>query len=511
MAQVLPFNGFYAGSDPKNSARECVNYMPVRHDSGSLSDYTLETTTGITGPISRSFTSNPGIVISDVKTWGNITFGPIGAKTICASSGRLLMSTNGTQIQYWDISTSAAFYDVRFALGTDKVLINSRSVSASQSGWVWDGGSSDPVAVDYTAQLDPFGNENIADVAYFGSRYLLMSEAESAANPNRGRVYYSDIEDPSTYDPLGFFRALGQSSKNTGMHVLNGRLYLFSDDGYTVWSVTPNVNTPFLPQRGSEGSIGLLDPMGKCENNGVLYFIGRDGGKLGLYAMAGGSPGKISPPAIDSILNDDSSKSNIRCFSFYDADRSIIAFSIGNNTFCLDSEGGEFHKRSTEGGRWDVVGAGYTAENNNQQVFIGSTTTLNTGSFYFVNFGLSATSIGTEFGATVDRKLVTSPFNSDGVSNIVQELSFQTSIDYSSLSPVTLPDLGLSVSNDFGKSYGVQRLSAFDADGENTKLLRFMSIGFFRQAFVFKLETSNIYPHKILKMLTRLKKGFRQI
>lgn len=510
MAQVLPFNGFYTGNDPKNSSRECVNFMPVRHDAGSLSEYTLESTQGILTSQPYDFGRNPNGIFSDVITWGNKFAGLTGGKVLFVARAGILVATNGNNVEGFNLPDASIFsYDVRFAKGSTSILINTRSTESTQYGWVYDG-STPPSSVNYTTQLGLSGNENIADVAYFGDRYLIMSEA-AGGSIHTGRVYYSAIGDPSSFSSLDFIRTLEQNSKNTGMHVLSGRLYLFSDDDYSVWTVTPSVNSPFLPQRGSRGSIGLLDPMGKCESGGALYFIGRDGAKLGFYAMSGGAPQKVSTSAIDDILNSNVSKASIRCFDFMDGGRKFVAFSIGEYTMCLDLESGEYHRRSTGGGRWEVVGSGYNEINDNQQVLIGSTTALVNATTYTVNAGITDELVGTEFGSVVNRKLVTSPFNSDGVSNVVQELSFQTSIDYSSLSPAVLPDLGLSISNDFGKSYGVQRLSAFDAEGENTKLLRFMSIGFFRQAFVFKLETSNIYPHKILKMLARLKKGFRQI
>ncbi len=512
MAQVLPFNGFYAGNSAKNSSRECVNFMPVRHDEGALSSYTLESTTGITGPV----TLNSGIslgarVASEVITWGNKYAGLTGAKTLFVTSGVHLVASKGDGVESFRLPGGFLPYDVRFAKGADKVLINTRSTSASQSGWVYDGLSASAVAVDYTAQIGLGGNENIADVAYFGNRYLLMSESNNTGLDHKGRVYYSDINNPEVYSGTNFFRGLEQSSKNTGMHVLNNRLYLFSEDGYSVWTVTPNVNTPFAQQKGSAGAIGMLDPMGKCEAGGNLYFIGRDGGKLGLYALSGGAPQKISSGPIDYVLNSDTDKRGIVCFSFTDNGRKFVAFSIENDTFCVDIETGEYHKRSTNGGRWGVVGTGYNEANNNRSVFIGKDIVSLGSNNYSIQSGFSDETIGTEFGQVVDRELITSPFNSNGVSNVVRELSFQADIDYGNETPVTLPKLGVSVSSDFGKTYKPEKQKEFDAVGSNNKILRFMNIGFFRQAFVFKLKTSTKYPHKILKMLTRLEKGFRQI
>ena len=446
MAQPLPFNGFYTGTSKKNSARTCLNYMPIRHDAGSLSEYTLETTTGISGPKQRTFSVSPGQPASEVITWGNKSSGLVGAKVLFVTSGRLLVASNGDNLETFSMGGGFLTYDARFAKGADLLLINTRSTSSSQSGWIYDGSASAPVLVDYTTQIGLGGNENISDVVYFGDRYLLMSEAETSVTGHKGRVYYSAIGDPSSYSGIDFIRTLEQNSKNTGMHVLNSRLYLFSDDGYSVWTVTPSVNLPFQQQKGSAGSIGMLDPMGKCEVGGVLYFIGREKARLGIYAMTGSAPQKISTEYVDFILNKDSSKSSVRLFSFIDAERSFVSINIGDATICLDTASGEYHKRGSNGSRWSVIGSGYNEADNNKQVLIGGDITLDSGTTYFVQTGFSDRSIGTEFGAQVAREMITSPFNSDGVTNNVRELAFQTDIDYSSLVPTTLPDLSLSAS-----------------------------------------------------------------
>ena len=509
MAQVLPFNGFNIGDSEKNSARLCINYMPIRHDSGALSEYSLDTTTGISGPKQRTFSSNPGNILSDVITWGNSIVGSIGSTVISATSNRQLIFSSGDVIAQKQIPGGVVLQDVRFAPSAENLLINTRSDASQQSVYIFDGTNNPIAEVDISAAIGLGGNENIADTVYYGNRFLLMSEDDIGAH--QGRVYYSGINDPASYGGLDFFRTLDQTSKNTGVHIINDRLYLFSDNGYTVWTVSPSVNLPYSQQKGSAGSIGLLDPMGKCELGGVLYFIGRSGGKSGLYAMGGGAPQKISSVAVDLLLNDNNTKGFIRCFSFYEKGHSIIAFTFGDNTVCYNTNDGDFHTRSTNGIRWEVIGAGYSEGNNDQQVMIGQTMSLISGTTYNVNTGIQNDSLGTEFGVQMPREMVTSPFNSDGVTNNVREIAFQTDIDYTQLAPVTLPDLSLSVSENFGKTFEAERLEAFDADGENTKILRYMNIGFFRQAFVFKLKTDTIYPHKILKMMVRLEKGFRQI
>lgn len=493
MAQVLPFNGFYTGSDPKNSSRTCVNYMPIKHDSGALSEYTLESTTGIGAPISYSFGNHLGKAFK----WSIDGEGERALITAAEPAAEFnLIKTNGVIFDELVLPGAFGFLphsSVSSALSSiASIVVNTTSTSASDIH---------AVKPDFTLyKSGGLVDLRVADSAALGDRFIYMSASNSALG--KKRVYYSDINEPTEIDPLGFFSDTTQSTDSTGVHVLNDRLYLFSRDGYSVWANTPDVNLPFAKQKGSSGSIGLVGPSSKTEVGGVLYFIGLSDGKASLYSMAGGGASYLGNEYIDEILKSGGEKS---LFSFKDNNRTFICI---NSKYCYDILSGEVHTRlnGSINSDWGVVDS---ISIHNADIMFGSEDNFPFGDDLLIS--TTDNSIGTEFGHQIEREMVTSPFNSDGVTNNVRELAFQTDIDYSSLTPVTLPDLSLSVSENFGRTFEAERLEAFDADGENTKILRYMNIGFFRQAFVFKLKTNNIYPHKILKMMTRLEKGFRQI
>lgn len=505
MAQVLPFNGFYTGNSEKNSARTCVNYMPIRHDSGALSEYTLESTTGITESVDRNFwrLDKPFAWSTDTgEERAFMTVGVVGAQ----GTETAIISTDGLTI----LSEQAIFltnFPPKWAISSAGSTVASIVVQATNS--------QQTIISMPSSLLNPqtgamTAGVFIGDVAYIGDRFLYMANTDSDTDKQK-RVYYSDILDPLTVDPLGFFSDLKQVTESSGIHVINDRLYLFSKDGYSVWNNTPDVNLPFTIQKGSSGAVGLLSQSAKTEVGGVLYFIGLVDGKPSLYSMSGGGHNYLGNEYIDFILRNRTSAS---LFSFRDADRLFICVETTDESYCYDISSGEWHKRESKNSqgqsvKWRVFGSETIAS---KDIMFGSIPSdLPTIIPDDLMIGISDSSIGTEFNIQQDREVITSPFNSDGVTNNVRELAFQADIDYSSLAPVTLPDLSLSVSENFGKTFEAERLESFDAVGENTKILRYMNIGFFRQAFVFKLKTSTIYPHKILKMLTRLEKGFRQI
>jgi hypothetical protein len=523
MAQVLPFNGFYAGNSAKNSSRTCVNFMPVRHDEGALSEYTLETTTGIASPTSGTYSgseTSAQSIDSQVINWGGNN-NPYTEGVYTVTGNGILIGSNGSDLRFYDMARTFAV-----SFGKYRMSTSSQSMLIMLEGDVDSivhvySGSTSTGAADLSSV---FSNLLLpSDTAFFGGRFLLMSGAGNT-NDNNRRVYYSDILDPIAYSQLNFFSSIEQDSTNKGIHVLNNRLYLFSDSGYTVWAVTSDVNLPFAQQKGSNGSVGLIEPSAKCEVDETLYFIGRSGGSIGFFALRGGQTQRISSKEIEQSIISDEVFVNSRCFSFYDEGVLHVAFSILNLTYCLNLSTGEYHKRSTNGTRWAVLGTGNTTDKfaatgsgfSNSQVFVAGACNLTTDGgvkTITANISLADNEVGTEFGGQVSRECVTSPFNSNGVTNNVRELSFLTDIDYStaSPSPSVAPQLGLSVSKTFGKTFETEELRDFDIGTENTKILRYLNIGFFRQAFVFKIKSENIYPHKILKMLVRLEKGFRQI
>jgi hypothetical protein len=506
MAQVLPFNGFYTGTSKKNSSRTCVNYMPVPSDAGALSDYTLRSTTGITSDSYRALSKDPKFIASHLFSFE--TVGLIDANVCAITANGSIAVSNGEGYDMIDMlpGTFNLLFDVRVATSKSELLAVDRtgSFSVTQSIYSYSTATDTAAVINITATLGT--NVGINDTAFFGSRFLLMSGPDSVA-ASKGRVYYSDINDVSTYSSVNFFGLSTQNSDNVGIHVLNERLYLFTSTGFSVWSNTPSVNSPFTPQLGSAGSLGLSYVTAKAELGGRLYLIGREGSALGFYVMSSGGYKKISTDYIDQDIK------GLRggfVFSFSDDGRDLVGFSIGTRTYCYDTLSGEFHIRSTGGGLWNAIGS--MASTNGNNVFYGFTTEVNGSGNYLVSNGREDKTIGTEFGVQVARECVTSPFNSDGVTNNVRELTFQTDIDYTTFDPtLDHPKLGLEVSGDFGNTYGQQVFQEFENIGETDRLLRFMSIGFFRQAFVFKITTNIPYPHSLLKMLVRLQKGFRQI
>jgi hypothetical protein len=217
--------------------------------------------------------------------------------------------------------------------------------------------------------------------------------------------------------------------------------------------------------------------------------------------MPGGIPQVISTPEIEYLLGETDDLTNSRVFSIVDQGRTIVCFSFGQYTLCYDVRSQEFHRRSVNSGRWPVLG----------QSGLGHFVSTDFGSD-FSRVAKPDSDIGTEFGQLVEREIETSNFNSDGMTNRLTHVYVTGEMNYRNYTPqYSNPNLSLSVSNDYGYTYGIEMFDTFGGLGNYIKQMEFLRLGVFPDAFTLRMKTKNPYPHRINKVLAKIKKGRRQI
>jgi len=539
MASPFSIIGFNAGQSEKQSVENCINYIPYPT---SQNDYnggqvSLYSTTGIHGPLSSNVALiNDGF---DFLYSQPFTFNGVGV----GNEGSAWAYWNGRLVQY-----SGSDVDV-FSIGGLTTSRNSLNVrfSASREALVFVGNSNGSTmcqkldaqtgvisAVDIspaTGASAPGQNSNafFADTAFYGDRFLYMSAAGPLTPALNGRVFFSGVNDPDIPNALSFIGINEDIGELRGIHVINFRLYVFSEKGIFVFTLNNSNTTPFIEQRGSRMDYGLISPSCKAELDNVLYFIGTSQGRIQLFRMAGGSVQKISNQAVDDILNEGGWWNGVgsgaylaRVFSFVDAGRSYVAFTFNGTTLCYDPKTGLFHPRESENsfvaGQWDISGSAAVTgvsigDGEGQSMMIGMRVireTNQTNQMLF-NAGRVDKTIGTEFGQLVERTAISAPLNSNGVTNRLAEVQVTTDIDNDPLDPNwPEPTLNLSVSNDFGYSFKPEKSRKFGEQGVRTRLLRWLNLGIFRQAIVLKFRTKQPYAHQIIKVMGKFDKGFRQ-
>lgn len=540
MADQLPLNGFYQDESRKQSARTCTNFMPVPGDPGDLSQYSLYSTTGIKQPDDPIQSGDPGAMVDrpDIFDGGVITgrsgfffnsayaeirstkYDLSGSNGFIAGTGEFYpLAVTELARSSFEGSTGKLVYITSFNIrttvsGVPEPITLKRRVSYI-GGWTIEEVNEELKKNDvtnpglYTLSMSVFDPDdtseqsNIIDTAYLANRYLYLNARQpefpeyplSTVNNSRSnRIYYSEIEDPEEIGALSFFTTTSQIGDLTGMESLDGRLYVFTDSQMAVFAPNNDPLIPFFEQTSSSLNIGLPSPDAKTVVGNSIFLIGVLDEQKRLMTISGGSPKVISNRYIDYLLQDaDISESNV--FSFTDQGRLLVSFSFADYTFVYDTQTGEFHRRTTNGGRWEVINqaAGVVFSNGDQ-------------------LGLADPTIGTEYGEIVKRECITSHFNSNGMTNRLGEVAIQADIDYTNYTDqYSNPNMGLSVSSDFGASYGQESFQQFGPLGVFDRLMRWLGLGVFRQSFTIKLRTSNPYPHRVIKMLARLKKGRRRI
>jgi len=539
MAQPLSTIGFNSGQSEKQSAENCINYIPFPTTANDLNggQVSLYSTTGIDGPNPSStglINDGLGHLYSEIYQFNGLQ-GGIGGSAWAYWNERLIQFS-GSQSTVFSISgltSSSSSQAARFSSNSDTLVVVGTTQGGSSFCQKLDGANGLITPVDISplsGSLSPGQNESVflADTAYFGDRWLYLSSAP-AFDDNYKRVYFSKVADPDVDNANSFIGTTEDIGEYRGLHVLSGRLYVFSERQVSVFNKNNSNTIPFVEQQGSRLDYGLISASCKAELNGSVYFIGNSQGRIQLLRISGGSIQKISTPAIDDILNDGDWWNRVnyfsylsRVFAFVDAGRSYVAFTFNGKTICYDPESGLFHNRSSElnanGQQWDIAGSALASgfplgngEGASLMVGMRIIREVNNQNRMLFNAGRVNKNIGTEFGQLVERTAISAPYNSNGVTNNLREIQAISDIDNDPLDDNwPEPNINLSTSKDYGYSFGPEKSRQFGEQGVRNRLLRWLNLGMFRQAFVIKLRTKHPYAHQIVKVLAQIEKGFRQ-
>ena len=512
--QELPLNGFYESTTTKNSVRRCVNLIPINEPSGGLSQNMLECPSGLSqiGPVTAASATATQDYSSAVS--GEITS---QVASVAVSPNALATASAGaaTLVPY---QTFAMFYDggtgkpakLNFADGFEHGRVTSSQSDvvvcspAYAGGNV--GGSGSYCQISYpgtlTTAIDvasefPFDIE-FHDVVFAGGRIVWVNYSDTSSE--RFRCYYSDIGDVVPLNTQ-FFSPDTSVSRLTGIHNLNGSLWVFDADNAFLFTITSSVTTPFQWQRAATQAVGCAGPHAKAEVKGILYTLGRV--ENGSYSVVALTQGRVSTPAVDALIREKISTlsefeifKQVKLFGYRDKGRDILAVTVADLTLCYNVTDGRWFEMG-DGDKWEVCGYGTVY---GQDVFIGRTITVS-GSDITFNMSQPDLTIGTEFGETVERYFESGMFNAQQAPIRLAELEPQVQVVGSDAE-----DVFVSVSTDFGETYGTERSSTVVSGDRRT---RFMNWGLVRQAFVVKVRFLNDYPSKIVRLMSRLITGGR--
>lgn len=133
-----------------------------------------------------------------------------------------------------------------------------------------------------------------------------------------GRIYGSDINSLSSFDPQNYISASRKPDAGIGIARYKDRIVAFGDLSIEFFTDQGNSSGSQL-SRTTDGiiDVGCVNQFSYTEFNDTIAFIGRSASLgFGVYVLDGGSAQKISTPAVDNYLNYKWTANNSAAYGF---------------------------------------------------------------------------------------------------------------------------------------------------------------------------------------------------
>lgn len=236
--------------------------------------------------------------------------------------------------------------------------------------------------------------QQITDPAYYPSDTVTYQDGYFIFNRSgTGQFFLSDLYSIN-FNPLNYATAESSPDNLLAVKSDSKKLWLFGDNTIEVWYNSGDV-FPFDRMQGGIINTGLLDRNTIQLVNNVVTFVGTDNV---VYVLDGFSPIRISTTAIENII----ANSSIFRSTFYTYEGHwFYILMTSSATLVYDFQTKVWHKRETDGHRWDIL---YTV-NFNQNIY---------GVDYYNKLYLLSEYVYTENGTPIKRELITSPITNSG-------------------------------------------------------------------------------------------------
>jgi hypothetical protein len=126
-----------------------------------------------------------------------------------------------------------------------------------------------------------------------------------------GRFYASELQS-TTVTSLNFVTAESNPDGLTFCAALGDTLYAVGKKTTEIWAISGGSGFPLAKVRGAHLNIGSNSPHSVQEFNNALVWIGND---EVVYEVSGYTATPISTPAITKLIQDDTAKASIVCFT----------------------------------------------------------------------------------------------------------------------------------------------------------------------------------------------------
>jgi hypothetical protein len=297
--QKIPFVGASYIYDSLNfDSQRCVNFYPIRSESGTSRDeYALVPTAGL-----QSFS----------------TLGTAETRGAWEVNGRAFFVSGNVLYEVYSDGTN----EVRGIFFTSY----STPVSISDNGFqlcIVDGTATG----GYIFTLDTNAFTQITDTYFLGATNVVFLGGYFVFNkPDSGIYYISSLYDGLSGDATEFAVAEGSPDNLIAIYALQNQLYLFGSHTTEINYVDGSLNFPLALVSGAFSEFGTTSPFAITSIGNNLFFIGSDkAGSAAIYKFNAYSPQKISTTPIDNILKKyDLTKAT--AYSYQEAGQYFICF-----------------------------------------------------------------------------------------------------------------------------------------------------------------------------------------
>jgi hypothetical protein len=196
-------------------------------------------------------------------------------------------------------------------------------------------------------------NQKASTVCFLDGRFI----ADDFNNP--GRFIYSDLLDPTVWNPFNFATAEGAPDTVRAVFANRRELYLFGDRSIEVWYSTGDANSPFARYQGGfiETGLAATYTVAECDNT-IMWLATDKKGQVYVAAMGPNyQPMVISPPGINYRLQsiskgisgiDFQRQSYATVYRLGGHEVYVLTVYVDNSTtevtFCFDASTKEWHE-----------------------------------------------------------------------------------------------------------------------------------------------------------------------
>lgn len=194
---------------------------------------------------------------------------------------------------------------------------------------------------------------NLPVMGAFMDGYFLLLEA------NTIRVWFSALEDGTSWNALNFFARSHVSDNLVGIAVLHDRLFLLGQQATEIFYNSGDLNLPFIPYPGTIMEEGASTPWGILVLGEALYWLAEDNLGRGRMVRANAySPETVSTPAIGFTLAQYTTLADAEALAYSQEGHDFICwtFPSSGETWCFDATEGAWHQRAT----WNQTSAMFT-------------------------------------------------------------------------------------------------------------------------------------------------------